>query len=130
MISQLKFMNPQAIANIFGDMPNFIDSELMDVELRRDGPCLFVRLMTKKDVVNKPKRWNKWDVVYIEISFIAVRNLTIKGLGTSNIINQFEINEDEEEGSLKIKCSNQMEIECLFEWARIESISPGLIGMS
>jgi len=33
MISQLKFMNPQAIANIFGDMPNFIDSELMDVEL-------------------------------------------------------------------------------------------------
>ncbi|MEC0555066.1 immunity 50 family protein [Bacillus haynesii] len=130
MISQLKFMNPQAIANIFGDMPNFIDSELMDVELRRDGPCLFVRLMTKKDVVNKPKRWNKWDVVYIEISFIAVRNLTIKGLGTSNIINQFEINEDEEEESLKIKCSNQMEIECLFEWARIESISPGLIGMS
>lgn len=42
MINEEKFMNPQAIINIFGSMPNFNDAKLMKVELNRDGPCLFV----------------------------------------------------------------------------------------
>ena len=54
------------------------------------------------------KRWNKWDVIYVEISFFTIHNLTIKGLGTENIIDYFEINTIEEEGLLKlsvrIKC--------------------------
>lgn len=123
-------MNPQAIVNIFGGMPEFIDSELMNVELRREGPCLFVRLMTKESVENKPERWDKWDVIYIEMSFIGVRNLSIKDFGTDHIINQFEINEVGEDGSLKITCNNHMQIECIFEWARIEKVSPGLLGIS
>ncbi|MBU8788364.1 MULTISPECIES: immunity 50 family protein [Bacillus] len=125
MISQAKFMNPQAMTNIFGDMPEFTGSELMSVELRRDGPCLLIRLMTEEKVENKPKRWDKWDVIYIDMSFIGVRHLNIKDIGTDNIINQFEI--DETANSLKIKCLNQMQIECIFEWERIDRISPGLL---
>lgn len=83
MINEEKFMNPQAIINIFGSMPNFTDAELMNVELNRDGPCLFVRLMTKEFVENKPKHWGKWDVVYIEMYFIGVQDLLIKNLGTN-----------------------------------------------
>ena len=84
------------------------ESELLDVRLKRDGPTLVIQLMTKENVENKPKRWDKWDVIYVEISFFAIHNLTIKGLGTENIIDYFEINTIEEEGLLKIKCKNQM----------------------
>ncbi|WP_420482306.1 Imm50 family immunity protein, partial [Bacillus pseudomycoides] len=66
MINQLKILNPQALISIFGMISEFEQSELLDVQLRRDGPTLVIQLMTKEPVENKPKRWNKWDVIYIE----------------------------------------------------------------
>ena len=129
MIDQFKFLNPQALIGIFGKIPKFEESELVDVRLKRDGPTLVIQLMTKENVENKPKRWNKWDVIYVEISFVTIYNLTIKGLGIENIIDYFEINKIEEEGLLKIKCKNQMLVECSFEWAKVEGVTPGLIGL-
>ena len=119
----------QALIGIFGKIPKFEESELVDVRLKRDGPTLVIQLMTKENVENKPKRWNKWDVIYVEISFFTIYNLTIKGLGIENIIDYFEINKIEEEGLLKIKCKNQMLVECSFEWAKVEGVTPGLIGL-
>ncbi|WP_216636974.1 Imm50 family immunity protein, partial [Bacillus cereus] len=52
----------------------------------------------------------------------------IKGLGTENIIDYFEINTIEE-GLLRIKCKNQMLVECSFGWAKVEGVTPGLIGL-
>ena len=98
------------------------------MRLKRDGPTLVIQLMIKEKVENKPKRWNKWDVIYVEISFFTIYNLTIKGLGTENIIDYFEINKIEE-GLLKIKCKNQMLVECSFEWAKVEGVTTGLIGL-
>ncbi|MCY8918112.1 MULTISPECIES: Imm50 family immunity protein [Bacillus subtilis group] len=49
--------------------------------------------MTKEVVENKPKRWGKWDVVYIEISFIGVQDLLIKNLGTNNIVDEFDVSQ-------------------------------------
>ena len=129
MIDQFKFLNPQALIGIFGKIPKFEESELVDVRLKRDIPTLVIQLMTKENVENKPKRWNKWDVIYVEISFFTIYNLTIKGLGIENIIDYFEINKIEEEGLLKIKCKNQMLVECSFEWAKVEGVTPGLIGL-
>lgn len=63
MIDQFKFLNPQALIGIFGKIPKFEESELVDVRLKRDGPTLVIQLMTKENVENKPKRWNKWDVI-------------------------------------------------------------------
>ena len=64
-----------------------------------------------------------WDVIYVEISFFTIHNFTIKGFGTENIIDYFEINTIEE-GLLKIKCKNQMLVECSFEWAKVEGGNP------
>ena len=128
MINQFKIMNPQAFISIFGNVPSLNDSELLDVQLRRDGPTLFIRLLTKEVIQTKPKSWDKWDVVYVEMSFFAIRDLTINGLGTNNQINQFEIKDVGEDGVLEIKCNNQMYIKCSFDWARVEQITPGLIG--
>ena len=122
-------MNPQALLSIFGKVPEFSGSELLDVQLRRDGPTLFLRIMTKEPVAIKPKRWDKWDVIYVELSFFGLRNMIINGLGTENKINKFEITDGEEDGALQIVCQNQMEISCSFDWARVEQINPGLIGL-
>lgn len=129
MIDQLKILNPQALISIFGKVPKFEEAELLEVRLKRDGPTLVIQLMTKETVEHKPKRWNKWDVIYVEISFFTIRNLTIESLGTENIIDYFEISTTSEGSLLKIKCKNQMIVESLFDWARIEGVTPGLIGL-
>lgn len=128
MINQFKIMNPQAFISIFGNIPSLDDSEILDVQLTREGPALLIRLLTKEVIQAKPKRWEKWDVVYIEMSFFAIRDLIINGLGINNQINKFEIKDVGENGVLEIKCNNQMYIKCLFDWARVEGITPGLIG--
>lgn len=128
MIREEKFMNPQAMTQIFGEIPQFKNAEIMNVDLNRDGPTLFIRLMTKDSVKNTPKRWRDFDVVYVELSFIGVTDLKINHLGNNNIIDHFEISTTENEGFLKINCKNQMQIETIFDWARVEQISPGLIG--
>lgn len=81
-----KFLNPQALTSIFGNIPLFEGAELLDIQLKRDGPILFMTLMTKEEVKIKPKRWDHWDVVYIQLSFLTIRNLDIKGWGNDNII--------------------------------------------
>ncbi|PFM03850.1 hypothetical protein COC45_13360 [Bacillus cereus] len=129
MIDQLKILNPQALISIFGKVPKFEEAELLEVCLKRDGPTLVIQLMTNENVEHKPKRWNKLDVIYVEISFFTIRNLIIENLGTENIIEHFEISTTSEGSLLKIKCKNQMIVESLFDWARIEGVNPGLIGL-
>lgn len=128
MIREEKFMNPQAMTQIFEEIPQFKNAEIMNVDLNRDGPTLFIRLMTKDSVKNKPKRWGNFDVVFVELSFIGVTDLKINHLGNNNIIDHFEISTTENEGLLKINCKNQIQIKTIFDWARVEQISPGLIG--
>ena len=129
MIDQLKILNPQTLISIFGKVPKFEEAELLEVCLKRDGPTLVIQLMTNENVEHKPKRWNKLDVIYVEISFFTIQNLIIENLGTENIIEHFEISTMSEGSLLKIKCKNQMIVESLFDWARIEGVTPGLIGL-
>lgn len=128
MISLQRIMNHQALTTIFGEFPTFVHSEVLDVQLQRDGPTLSIRLLTKELVRNKPKRWSEWDVVYVELSFFSVQNLKIIDYGTNNTIVQFKVKNTEEEGVLNITCDNGMTITCTFDWIRVEKITPGLIG--
>ncbi|MEH7469529.1 Imm50 family immunity protein, partial [Priestia megaterium] len=66
MINSSRIMNAQAITGIFGRVLTFNGSELLNVQIKRDGPTLFIELSTKEMVKNKPKRWNEWDIVYVE----------------------------------------------------------------
>jgi hypothetical protein len=128
MIDTNKIMNPQALTNIFGIMPDFIGSELMDIRIKSFKRTLVIQLMTNQPVQNKPQRWEKWDVIYIEISLFDIRNLIINGDISTNSIIQFNLEQSEKDGLLDIKCNNQMNIKCSFDWARVEQITPGLIG--
>lgn len=128
MISLQRITNHQAFTTIFGKIPTFIHSEVLDVQLKRDGPTLSIRLLTKEFVRNKPKRWSEWDVVYVELSFFGLQNLRIFDYGTNNTIVQFKVQNKEEEGVLEIICDNGMAITCTFDWIRVEKVTPGLIG--
>lgn len=128
MVNTNKIMNPQALTSIFGCIPDFVGSELIDIKIRSFKRTIIIQLMTTQPVKNKPKRWDKWDVIYIEISLFDIRNLAINGDISSNSIIYFELVETEDEGSLEIKCDNQMQIKCSFDWARVEQVTSGLIG--
>ena len=129
MIDESRFMNPQALISIFGGVPELESSELLEMQLKRDGPTLFVRLMTKQSIQTKPKRWqDKWDVIYIEMSFIGIRDLSVDKWGTNNLVNLFSIQTFGEEGLFELECNDQIRIKCRFDWVRVEGISPGLIG--
>ncbi|UAC48797.1 immunity 50 family protein [Bacillus aquiflavi] len=129
MINEFKFLNPQALTNIFGKIPTFEKAELLDIQLNRDGPILSMRLMTKDQVKIKPKRWNKWDVVYIELFFFSIRNLEISRFGTNNLINEFIVIDKCGDGLLEIKCDNQLQIKAIFDWGKVEKVTPGLLGL-
>lgn len=128
MVNTNRLMNPQAITGIFGRMPLFKGSQLLTLQMKRDGPSLYIQIGTKETVEKKPLRWDEWDIVYIEISFWGGKDLKIQSFGTFNAIEQFKIEDGEESAYINIQCSNGMAISCLLDWARVERITPGLIG--
>ncbi|MBA4536060.1 hypothetical protein H1Z61_02625 [Bacillus aquiflavi] len=127
MISEMKIINPQALTSIFGCIPRFNGSEILEVQLKRNIPIMLLTFMTKEIVQNKPKHWRAWNVIYVKMSFYPVHDIVMNGFGTNNFIKCMTIKNTKESGVLKIKCYNQMQIKCLFDWARIEEITPGLI---
>ena len=127
MINESRIMNVQSLKGIFGKCPNFLGSELMNVEINRDGPAMKIKFMTNEKVINKPKRWLDFNVVYIELLIIGVGNLKISGLGTNNIIKNLDIFSEEDEAVFKLLCENEMSIECNFAAIRVQEVKPGLI---
>lgn len=128
MINTNKMMNPQALISIFGCVPDFIGSELMDIRIKSFTRTIIIQLMTTQSVQNKPEKWDKWDVIYVEISLFDIRNLVINGDIMTNSINKFDIKETGKEGYLDIECNSELSINAKFDWARVEKITPGLIG--
>lgn len=123
-----KIINPQAFIGVFEKIPDFKKSEILDIQLKRDGSKMIISLMTMEKVQNKPKKWGKWDVVYVDISFLGLKNLSINGFGTNNIIELFDVKANDNKVFLNIQCSNKMSIVCEFDWMRVNSITPGLLG--
>lgn len=127
MITASKIMNPQALINIFGCIPDFIGSELMDIRIKSFKRTIVIQLMTNYPVQNKPQKWGEYNVVYIDISLFDIRKLFISGDVITNSIIKFDIKEDKEEVFLEIQCNSKLTIKCNFDWARVEQIKPGLI---
>ena len=63
MINLDRIMNYQALTSIFGSIPNFIGSELMEIRIKSFKRTMVIQLMTTQLIQNKPKRWDKWDVI-------------------------------------------------------------------
>lgn len=127
MISNSKIINPQALVGIFGKFPNFLDSELIDIHINCFNKSVKIRLVTKEEVKERPKRWGEWDVVYVDFIFYDVKELRLYGDIEVSIVKSLEICDLNNECSLELLCSNDFMLKGRFEWARVENITPGLI---
>lgn len=123
-----KIMNPQAIAALYGYFLSFKNSELLDLKLRRDEPCLSIRLQTLEIPIKSPSRWpDRYDVVYIDLSFIAISDLQIKEWGYHNVLSKFEILDKDEKARVFLSSIHGFTISFLCDWIRIENLTPGLL---
>ena len=127
MINESRIMNVQSLKGIFGKCPNLLGSELMNVEINRDGPAMRIKVMTKEGVINKPKKWLDFNVVYIELLIIGISKLKISELGTNNIIKNLNIDLENGENVFRLVCENDMSIFCNFAAVRIQGIKTGLV---
>ena len=124
-----KIMNPHAIAALYGHFFSFENSELLDLKLRRDEPCLSIRLQTSDIPIKSPSRWpDHYDVVYVDLSFIVISDLQIKGWGHHNVLSKFEIIDKDEKAGVFFSSIHGLTISFLCDWIRIENLTPGLLG--
>ena len=123
-MSNLRLINEQALNSTFGYIPKFINSEIIDIQVKRDGPAILILLKTKEIVHFKPKKWDDFDVIYVYLTFYGIKSLDINNFGTQNKIQTFLVND---EGLLNINCNNNMSINFIFDFARVENITHGLI---
>jgi hypothetical protein len=124
-----RFLNPQAIISLYGKVPQLVGSEVLNLEVKRDEPRLAMKLMTDRKPLSSPARWPKnYDVVYVGLSFIGVRNLSLTNWGHENVIEALIFSDNDESTSVHVSCKNKAEISFVCDWVRIEGVTYGQIG--
>lgn len=124
-----KFLNPQALTSLYGGEVPLGGAEIIDVQLKRDEPRLVVKFMTGTKPLSCPDRWPKdYDVVYLSLSFIGVRGLSLTGWGHENIVDNFKLIDVDDSASVHVACQNEAAITFICDWVRIEGIVYGHIG--
>ncbi|WP_354352382.1 immunity 50 family protein [Variovorax boronicumulans] len=124
-----KILNPQAVLALYGNFSPLSDSEVLEILLKRDEPRVSIKLMTEKKPVNPPARWAEaYDVIYLGISFLGVRNLVAAGWDHKNSVNQISIQTSNGLVSVHIYCIEGFSMIFDCEWISIDSLVPGNIG--
>ncbi|WP_194790311.1 Imm50 family immunity protein [Pseudomonas sp. UFMG81] len=128
-MSITRLMNPQALTAMYGGIPSFIGTEVLEISFTQDGPSVSVRFMTKEKPIKKPARWpNTYDVVHMQISFGTIEVSRFSKWGRSNLVLEISSQLMDDRERLMLKFENECELEFSYDWARIESINYGLIG--
>ena len=91
MNSPKKMLNPQALLSLYGEFPSLSGAEIIEFFLKRDEPRVLMKIMTESKPKDVPARWpEKYDVIYLSLSFIGTREITASGWGQSNIMDRFD----------------------------------------
>lgn len=73
----------RGIRAIFGGQaPDLRSISLHELSLDRDGPQLVLRFDLNKFPDTPPRKWQRFNTVQLELSFIGVRDVNIAGWGT------------------------------------------------
>ncbi|WP_200626898.1 Imm50 family immunity protein [Pseudomonas sp. LAM2023] len=124
-----RFMNPQALTAMYGDIPSFVGAEALSVVFSQDGPSVFVKFMMKGKPLKKPARWpSVFDVVYVEISFGAAEIVGFSKWGRSNVVSEILACLMDGRELVKFIFENECCLEFSYDWACVEGINYGLIG--
>jgi len=88
-----------------------------------------MKIMTKSKPKDVPARWpEKYDVIYLSLSFIGAREITASGWGQSNIIDRFDFDETDDLLSVRIFCEQGVSICFDCDWIAVDGLIPGSIG--
>ncbi|MFJ4346143.1 Imm50 family immunity protein [Pseudomonas sp. NPDC089401] len=122
-------MNSQALTNLYGGLPSFEGAELIEIKFNRDGPAVEVRLIISEKPAKQPAKWPKnYDVVYISLSYGAVKDLSVSHWGTKNIIKKAICVSLQDREGLSVLLDNSCRLDFTYDWARVEEMTYGLIG--
>ncbi|MCA8277105.1 immunity 50 family protein [Burkholderia sp. AU30280] len=124
-----RIMNPQALTAFYGSNAPLDGAEIVEIQLKRDEPRLSLKFTTTQKPLSHPNRWPKdYDVVYLNLSFIGVCDLSISGWGHDNIVATFIPNVADDIASVTINCKEGASIAFKCDWVRMEGIAYGYLG--
>jgi hypothetical protein len=122
-----RVLNPQALLSLYGGFPSLVDSELIEISVKRDEPRLQVKLMTREKPNNPSPRWPaEYDVVYLGISFIGTRNISILNWGHGNTVEKFDVT-GESELTVSVSCKEGSTASFNCDWISIQTVTPGTV---
>ena len=119
------FDNWFVVENIFGCEFCFSNAEIMNVVANGLRGELVLELQVNDLVKTHPKKWKKWDLVYIKNCFFGVKEISMFVNHEHICIKEFLVEKLEKdfEYELKVLC-NQNYINCTYAIARIQNIKP------
>lgn len=115
-------MNSNKIDNIFSNIPQLKDVELVSLSFLRDASALNMIVELKDYPVNPPKKWkmSKYNTVQLTFMLIDISEIELSGWSTKNEVSM-EINKIEED--LFLKVSGDLDLIAKFKFLDIGQIT-------
>ncbi len=119
------FDNWFVVENIFGHGFCFSNAEIMNVVVNGLLGELVLEVQVSDLVKTPPKKWKKWDLVYIKICFFGIKEISMFVNHEHIYIKNFLVKKLEKdfEYKLEVLCGENY-INCSYVIARIQNIKP------
>lgn len=125
VIRMIGFDNWFVVENIFGHKFCFSNAEIMNVVANGLRGELVLELQVSDLVEKHPKKWKRWDLVYVKICFFGVKEISMFVNHEHIRIKKFLVEklEKDYEYKLNVLC-NENYINCNYAIARIQNVKP------
>ena len=119
------FDNWYIVENVFGHEFCFSDAEIMNVVANGLRGELILEVQVSDLVKAPPKKWKKWDLVYIKICFFGVKEISMFANHDHIHIKEFLVKKMKKDFQyeLEVLCGENY-INCNYAIARIQNIKP------
>ncbi len=119
------FDNWFIVENVFGHEFCFSDAEIINVVANGLRGELVLEVQVSDLVKTAPKKWKKWDLVYIKVCFFGIKEVSMNVNHENIRIKECLVKKMEKdfEYELVMKCGEKY-INCTYTIARIQNIKP------
>lgn len=116
--------NAVVIKNIFGDKNVFEKAELINVNWQMIDSRIELSILVHDEPTKVPKKWGVFESVYVRLEFYGLNYLRIDVKEDKPRIEKFTMQSNSDKYCCVISMSDEQEIQCTFEVARIQNIKP------
>ncbi|GAA0127525.1 immunity 50 family protein [Clostridium frigidicarnis] len=116
--------NAVVIKNIFGDKNVFEKAELINVNWQMIDSRIELSILVHDEPTKVPKKWGVFESVYVRLEFYGLNYLRIDVKEDKPRIEKFTMQSNSDKYCCEISMSDEQEIQCTFEVARIQNIKP------